>query len=749
MEFTLFTARCSGRAANCLYPDERRIKSAADLKEAVKWDHVSALYHESYRTRDNFRSSDVLVMDCDNSHTDDPADWMTGERLLAQLPQVAMAIVPSRNDGKEKDGKSARPRFHVYFKIDTVTDASAYADCKHAIYERYPFFDGAALDSARFLYGCQATQVWWQEGTQTIDQLVATAPAAQRTIPAGSRNNTMSHFAGRIIKRYGDTEEAHRIFLTEAEKCDPPLEDAELKKIWQSAVRFGEKIQKQQGYISPDAYNRDFGTALPLRPDDYSDIGQAKIIAREYAEELRYTDGTDYIRYNGIYWEESRQAAVGAAEEFLDLQLAEARNQCAAARKELEALGIAREIVLKGGKTLEKTIEESQYKAYAQYQQAEAYLAFVQKRRDMRYVLSALQALKPMVQMPVQALDANEFLLNTPSYTFDLRRGMDGIQEHRATDFITKCTEDDPGDQGEAIWNTALRKFFTDDEELIAYAQEISGLMAIGKVYVEALVIAYGDGRNGKSTYWNSLARIMGSYCGGISADALTAGCKRNVRPEMAELKGKRLIIAAEMEEGVRLSTSILKQLCSTDEVSGEKKYKDPFKFVPTHTLVLYTNHLPRVGASDEGTWRRLIVIPFNAQFDGTSEIKNYSDYLVTEAGPTILKWIIEGAKRVIEKDYHLTPPPCVLEAIQKYREQNNWLRHFLDERCEVEPSLWEKSGDLYSAYRAYCQQMNEYTRSTTDFYAALENAGFERKRKKTGQVVFGLKLRPMEFMDE
>ena len=126
--------------------------------------------------------------------------------------------------------------------------------------------------------------------------------------------------------------------------------------------------------------------------------------------------------------------------------------------------------------------------------------------------------------------------------------------------------------------------------------------MAIGKVYVEALVIAYGDGRNGKSTYWNSLARVLGSYCGGISADALTAGCKRNVRPEMAELKGKRMIIAAEMEEGVRLSTSILKQLCSTDEVSGEKKYKDPFKFVPTHTLVLYTNHLPRVGANDEGT---------------------------------------------------------------------------------------------------------------------------------------------------
>ena len=87
----------------------------------------------------------------------------------------------------------------------------------------------------------------------------------------------------------------------------------------------------------------------------------------------------------------------------------------------------------------------------------------------------------------------------------------------------------------------------------------------------------------------------IGNYAGAISADALTVGCKRNVRPELAEVRGKRLLIASELEEGTRLSTSIVKQLCSTDEISAEKKYRDPFKFRPTHTLVLYTNHLPKV----------------------------------------------------------------------------------------------------------------------------------------------------------
>ena len=160
----------------------------------------------------------------------------------------------------------------------------------------------------------------------------------------------------------------------------------------------------------------------------------------------------------------------------------------------------------------------------------------------------------------------------------------------------------------------------------------ICGLAAIGKVYVEALIIAYGDGRNGKSTFWNAISRVLGLYSGNISADTLTVGCRRNIKPEMAEVKGKRLLIAAEMQEGARLNDSTVKQLCSTDDVFAEKKYKDPFSFKPCHTLVLYTNHLPRVSASDDGIWRRLIVIPFNAKITGSSDIKNYSEYLYDNA---------------------------------------------------------------------------------------------------------------------
>ena len=271
--------------------------------------------------------------------------------------------------------------------------------------------------------------------------------------------------------------------------------------------------------------------------------------------------------------------------------------------------------------------------------------------------------------------------------------------------------------------------------------QRIVGLAAIGEVYQEAMIIAYGDGSNGKSTFWNNIASVMGSYAGLISADALTVGCKRNVKPELAEVKGMRLLIASELEEGQRLSTSIVKQLCSTDLIEAEKKYKDPFKFRPTHTLVLYTNHLPRVGTMDTGIWRRLIVIPFNARITGNSDMKNYSKYLVTNAAPAIMKWIIQGAQKVIHEHYRLEAPKCVQDAIARYKADNDWMSHFLDECCETREGLKEKSGELFAAYRAFCARTNDFCRSTAEFYTSLEQRGFYRQRTNTGKYVLGLRL--------
>lgn len=756
MQMKIYRSDCVGVAANCSYQHEVVVQNAKDMETAVSHDHVCATYTNNYRNEQNFLESDVIPMDIDNDHSEDPKDWITEDKMKELFGSINFILVPSRHHMVAKDGKAARPKYHVYFPVDAIKDAETYKKIKVALQKAYPFFDANALDAARFLFGATVdeSEIVWNEGWMSIvddidiedtsDDDEFDDDTISGTITQGSRNNTLSRFAGRVLKRYGECDKAHEIFLEQAAKCDPPLDDSELSTIWFSAVKFfRNKISGNGGYVPPDQYNNDFGGEPgSLKPDDYSDIGQAKILTATYGNELKFTAATDFLRFTGQVWEENKQLAVGACVEFLDLQLQDAKDYLEAAKKALISKGYPEADVNKGSKAIADTIKPDDLSIFYMLVGAEKYIAFAMKRRDYKYITSALNVSKSMVLMSVSDLDKDPNLLNTPDGTYDLEKGMQGLKEHDPADLITKITECSPGDDGADIWKEALDTFFCGDAELIEYVQEVIGLAAIGKVYEEFLIIAYGDGANGKSTFWNTIARVLGTYSGKISSDILTMGNRVNAQPEMAELKGKRLIIASEMQEGVRLNTSVVKQLCSTDEIQACKKYKDPFHFVPSHQVVLYTNHLPKVGANDDGIWRRLKVIPFNAKIQGSGDIKNYADYLYENAAPAIMKWIIEGAEKVTRNDHKVNDPKCVKDAVDAYREENNWLGHFLDDCCDLDPSYEEKSGEFYQQYRAYCIQNNEYVRSTTDFYAATDKAGFFRHKTNKGMMVQGVKLK-------
>ena len=752
MKFTLYRSNCLEVPENCTYPHKVEVTGKDSLIEAVKHDYVCAEYQGNCRSNDNFIGSDCLPVDCDNDHSDDPEEWIYPPDVATAFPGVAFAVHYSRNHMKAKGGKAARPKFHVFFAIDRVTEPGQYSEMKKLVNSIFPYFDTKALDAARFFFGTKEPEVETFDGPMTLTTFLAdddfdanmdSGSYGDIVIPEGSRNATLSHYAGRILKRFGNTDEAHKHFAEVAACCQPPLEQSELDSIWRSAQRFYGKVAAQEGYIPPEQYNQE----LQLKPSDYSDVGQATVLAREYEGKLRYSPSTDFLVYNGRFWEESKPKAQAVAQELTTRQLEEAKTEIKKATDEMMKNGAWELLASMGPKKAAMAFSSEQARSFQKYENAMTYHNYAIKRRDSKYITAALKEAHPMVEIDQRQLDADEFLLNTPSATYDLRIGLSSAHEHTPADFITKQTTVDPSDEGMDIWQDALETFFCGDNELIDYVQEIAGLSAIGKVCVEGLIIAYGEGRNGKSTFWNTLSRVLGTYSGNMSADTLTVGCKRNVKPELAEAKGKRIIIAAELEEGMRLNTSNVKQLCSTDEIYAEKKYKDPFSFVPSHTLVLYTNHLPKVGAIDAGTWRRLIVIPFNAKIEGSSDIKNYADYLFNKAGGAILKWIMTGAKRVIEKDYHIVKPAVVEAAIQKYKDNNDWLSQFLDECCEVESGLIAKSGEVYNAYRSYCMQVGDYIRSTTDFYTALECAGFERKRNKSARLILGLQLKS-DFLD-
>ena len=745
--FTLYHADFIGNPSNCSYPHKVKVTDSTALTAAVSHDYVCAEYKNNYRNGDNFLGADCLPVDCDNDHSENPEDWVLPADVMEAFPGVTFAVHYSRFNMREKNGKPARPKFHILFPIEYMTDAAAYSNMKKLVNSIFPYFDTQALDAARFFFGTSSPEVEIYSGDRNLteflenDDFDADMPNDHHTgqgIPEGSRNATMSRFAGRVIKKYGDSEEAFNCYMEEAAKCTPPLEDSELMTIWHSAQKFYARVQQQDGYVPPEVYNDD----ISYKPADFSDVGQAEVLAKHFSGELRYSPATHFIRYTEHYWKETEPGAQAVAHELTRRQLEEAAKDLQTAMKKLTENGA--QAILDGASKskVESLMNDDQLAAYQAFLAAKAYQSFAIRRRDSKNISATLKESHPMLEISPRDLDADCFLLCTPNATYDIRQGMAGAREHSPQDFITKMTSVSPGTKGEQIWKDCLDLIFCGNNELIDYVQMICGLAAIGKVFVEALIIAYGGGRNGKSTFWNAISRVLGLYSGNISADTLTVGCRRNIKPEMAEVKGKRLLIAAEMQEGARLNDSTVKQLCSTDEVFAEKKYKDPFSFTPCHTLVLYTNHLPRVSASDDGIWRRLIVIPFDAKIEGTSDIKNYSEYLYNNAGESILAWIIEGARKVIALDYKIPVPECVQKSIDEYRAQNDWFGHFLEDKCDIDPSYRESSGALYQAYRNYSVDTNEYVRSTADFYFALEKAGFKRINPKGKRFFTGLRLK-------
>jgi hypothetical protein len=206
-------------------------------------------FKDNYRSNKNFIRAWGLPEDIDNDHSDKPEDWIYPADIAAFFTNVRHFIHYSRHHMKQKDGRSPRPRFHVDFIIDEEDDYETFANLKKQVFSVFPFFDDQAQDVARFLYGTENPEVEYHDGSLTLTVFMKEYEAADafanmaEVITEGRRNSTLSRFAGRIIVKLDDTEEARQRFLEEAQKCDVPLPDNELRSIWKSAQGFLKKIK--------------------------------------------------------------------------------------------------------------------------------------------------------------------------------------------------------------------------------------------------------------------------------------------------------------------------------------------------------------------------------------------------------------------------------------------------------------------------------------------------------------------------
>ena len=99
--FILYTSNVIGNQKNKVYPNKIKVYDEETLKNAVKNDYVCATYKDNSRSDDNFIMTDCLPVDCDNDHSENPADWKTVEDVKKTFPNVRFAVQYSRNHMEE------------------------------------------------------------------------------------------------------------------------------------------------------------------------------------------------------------------------------------------------------------------------------------------------------------------------------------------------------------------------------------------------------------------------------------------------------------------------------------------------------------------------------------------------------------------------------------------------------------------------------------------------------------------------
>lgn len=521
----------------------------------------------------------------------------------------------------------------------------------------------------------------------------------------GRNQKLFSHMI--TLKKNGLSNEAtlKSIELINSYCLEEPLSDHEIKTICRK-----EAVEKINVTTAVD----DFGNPI-LRPKEFSDVAMAELFSQHYKNEMRYNPATDWLVWNGRVWEMNELAGQQKYIEFLKKVLQCAKNELTNAYKEIDV----------GAKKNDAKIKD-----------AEKFFNYTLKMSDGGKIASVLKLARSYLQIDIAELDVDPFELNTPEGIIDLRTGK--LNEHKPSSMCTRIANYSPGTEGEDEWNAFLDIVTQNDNELKHYLQVIGGAIVIGKVYNESLVIAYGGGSNGKSTLFNTIFEVLGDYSGKIPAESLTTRVK-NAKVDLAELLGKRFILASETEEGQRLSISMLKQIASVDRISAEKKYHDPFSFIPSHTIILYTNFLPRVGSIDDGTWRRIKVAPFKAVIKNPK--RDYAEKLLKMSSKAVMKWLVEGAKLFIESEYELPKCQAVEDAIKTYKEENNWVEHFLNDCCLLEGKV--AGGLLFKIYRQWANEVGEFPRRSRDFAEALKAAGFVSKKTSKENQWIGISINP------
>lgn len=342
------------------------------------------------------------------------------------------------------------------------------------------------------------------------------------------------------------------------------------------------------------------------------------------------------------------------------------------------------------------------------------------------------------VRIDASMFNADQWLLNVANGTLDLKTGK--LQPHQQSDLITKMI-DVPFDPNASAptWIDFLNTVFGNDQPLIDYVQRALGYSITGDVREDCLHFAFGSGGNGKSTFFKAIEKILGDYAHKSPSSMLMASKFEGIPVDVADLQGKRLVVASEVSKGVRWNEAKIKDLTGGDKLTARYMRANPFTFEPTHKLWIYGNYKPVVVGADEGIWRRLRLIPFTVKIPDNIKDTTFDDRFDVEL-PGILAWIVKGC--LAWQQYGLGEMPnTVKAATNEYRAEMDKLQTFIDERCIIGKFERCLFGDIYAAYVQYCKSVGEFVVDKREFKERLERKEYIVKTgAKNKLTVFGIR---------
>ena len=529
-----------------------------------------------------------------------------------------------------------------------------------------------------------ATLPAWLLGLMVASATPATNPPI-KPISEGKRNTALLKIGGRLRREgFGEPAIAERLLKENAARCKPPLSEHEVRRIARSAARY------------PSGVGPEYG----------SDLANAKLFVTLHGDRVRFVhDFRKWIIWNGKRWKEDDDGEV--------------QRLAKATVEHLYAIAAS-------------LTDDEQRRALRKR-------ALAAEAAPRIRSLIELAASEPSVSVTSCALDLDPWILSVDNGILDLRSGK--LLAADPSKLITKHVPV-PFDPSAKCprWQRFLKQVMNGNDHLIRFLQRAIGYSLTGDISAQVMFILYGTGANGKSTLLRVAADVTGDYFRSCPAETLLAKHTQGSSNDLARLKGARLIACSEGEENRKLAESLVKLFTGEDKVTARFLYGEFFEFIPEGKLWFVTNHKPGIRGTDQAIWRRLLLIPFTVTIPEKERDPKLIEKLRREL-PGILAWAIRGCVSWQAKG--LRPAPEVLSATASYRREEDRVVAFVSERCRTGPTFEATGGELYLAYRQWCEWSGEQPMSNTLFGRRLEELGYRKSAThKRGRVVRrGLRL--------